>query len=109
MDNLAHAMRAKWHVLGSSERPRLAGVRSKHQVEIAGDSNHTPELICALTRFDALCGFRKVSEAPRRFDLLRVSASEEIIAPLHHAPNVDGLARTFDAVISLDPATVGPP
>ena len=31
------------------------------------DPNHKPELVCALTPFDALCGFRAV---PRTLDLL---------------------------------------
>jgi mannose-6-phosphate isomerase len=34
------------------------------------DDNHKPEILCALTPFTALCGFRPVSEIDRLFDYL---------------------------------------
>lgn len=36
------------------------------------DRNHKPEVICALTPFEALCGFRPLSEIRELFDLLGV-------------------------------------
>ena len=38
------------------------------------DDNHKPELICALTPFEALCGFRKTSESVALFRALGVAA-----------------------------------
>jgi len=34
------------------------------------DDNHKPEILCALTPFTALCGFRTIGEIDRLFDLL---------------------------------------
>ena len=39
------------------------------------DGNHKPEIICALTEFHALCGFRKVSESVRLFAALGLETS----------------------------------
>ena len=38
------------------------------------DTNHKPELLCALTPFDALCGFRPVADTLRLLDVLDVPA-----------------------------------
>jgi len=37
------------------------------------DRNHKPELLCALTDFEALCGFRRPSDTALLFDALAVS------------------------------------
>lgn len=39
------------------------------------DANHKPEIICALTEFHALCGFRQVSESVRLFAALGLETS----------------------------------
>jgi mannose-6-phosphate isomerase len=39
------------------------------------DANHKPEIICALTRFEALCGFRAVSDTVRVLEAFGVDAS----------------------------------
>jgi mannose-6-phosphate isomerase len=65
------------------------------------DSNHKPELICALTPFDALCGFRRVEDSLELFDVLGVGALEGLLAPLHASPDARGLARTFEALMTL--------
>jgi mannose-6-phosphate isomerase len=36
------------------------------------DANHKPELLCALTPFEALCGFRPVADTVRLLDALRL-------------------------------------
>lgn len=43
------------------------------------DANHKPELVCALTPFEALCGWRPISEIRRLFDALEM---DELAAPL---------------------------
>jgi mannose-6-phosphate isomerase len=50
------------------------------------DPNHKPELICALTEFDALCGFRPAQESIELLDALSVRDL---------APFRDALARAF--------------
>ena len=69
------------------------------------DRNHKPELICALTRFDALCGFREPSATLRLFESLPVPGLGQLLQPLRDAPNAHGLAGTFEAVMSLESAT----
>jgi mannose-6-phosphate isomerase len=69
------------------------------------DTNHKPELLCALTRFDALCGFRPVA---RTLDLLDVLGVPEL-APYRDRLAGDGLRDAFTALLRLDPpgAVVG--
>ena len=56
------------------------------------DANHKPELLCALTPFDALCGFRP---AERTLDLLDALDCTEL-APVRVALQADDLRGAFD-------------
>lgn len=49
------------------------------------DPHHKPELLCALTPFYALCGFRDVDDSLRLFAELDVPALNELVAPLRDA------------------------
>jgi mannose-6-phosphate isomerase len=59
------------------------------------DANHKPELLCALTEFQALCGFRPVSETLRLLDALSLAWLRDVLAR-------DGLRAAFTALLSLD-------
>lgn len=48
------------------------------------DYNHKPELICALSEFEALCGFRDAAEAHHLFTQLAIPRFAHIIEPLLH-------------------------
>lgn len=48
----------------------LAGVPLTSPTRLYKDSNHKPELICALTTFEALCGFRPLDDATALFEVL---------------------------------------
>lgn len=72
------------------------------------DAAHKPELILALTPFDALCGFRRVSQTLALFDTLAVPGLAPVLAPLHAAPNGSGLAATLPALLSMAPDVAGP-
>jgi mannose-6-phosphate isomerase len=65
------------------------------------DATHKPELICALTPFDALCGFRSVEGTLVLFDLLASPQLEQLIEPLRASPDARGLARTFETLMTL--------
>lgn len=65
------------------------------------DANHKPELICALTPFDALCGFRGADETLALFDALGLGALEPLLAPLRASPDAKGVARMFEALMTL--------
>ena len=68
------------------------------------DPHHKPELLCALTPFEALCGFRNLPETVRLFDDLAVPALDEALLPLRR----DGdLAETFRRIMTrLDAGAV---
>jgi len=66
------------------------------------DDNHKPEIICALTPFWAINGFRPIGDVLSTF---RRIAPEELsgeIEALAARPNSDGLARFFGAVLTMD-------
>jgi mannose-6-phosphate isomerase len=50
------------------DREEAAGVPRTAPNRNYKDRNHKPELVCALTPFDALCGFREPSEARALFE-----------------------------------------
>jgi mannose-6-phosphate isomerase len=68
------------------------------------DPSHKPELLCALTPFDALCGFRRVTDTLALFDALAVPALAPALAPLRASPDARGLAGTFAALMQAEPA-----
>lgn len=61
------------------------------------DANHKPELICALTPFRALCGFRDVAQTRALLAGLEVPA----LAPLLQMLDRKGLAGFFEQVMTL--------
>jgi mannose-6-phosphate isomerase len=66
------------------------------------DANHKPELACALTDFDALCGFRPLDQTIQLFDALDV---EELLVYRDLLAGEDGLRATFTTILTLqDPA-----
>ncbi len=71
------------------------------------DANHKPELLCALTPFDALCGFRDAVETLSLLSGLGVPALEPLLAPLRESPDAAGMARTFEALMTLPRAQCG--
>ncbi len=66
------------------------------------DDNHKPELLYALTPFDALCGFRPVEATLRLLDLLAVPVLDPVAAALG---GPGGLRAAFSALLEQpDPA-----
>jgi mannose-6-phosphate isomerase len=63
------------------------------------DPNHKPELFCALTDFDALCGFRPVEQTLRLLEELALPQLRPITALLR-GPN--GLQGAFTAILAFD-------
>jgi mannose-6-phosphate isomerase len=66
------------------------------------DRNHKPELLCALTEFEALCGFRPVADTMRLLEQLDVPALAQLRAVL---PTDDGLRAAFTHLITLSNPT----
>jgi mannose-6-phosphate isomerase len=64
------------------------------------DANHKPELTCALTPFDALCGFRRADETLALFEALGLASLAPLLAPLRASPDATGVARMFEALMT---------
>ncbi|MFJ3698929.1 mannose-6-phosphate isomerase, class I [Streptomyces sp. NPDC090052] len=68
------------------------------------DANHKPELICALTHFDGLCGFRAPAESADLLAALDVDSLKPYVDILHAHPEEAALREVLTAVLSADPA-----
>ncbi|NGO80799.1 mannose-6-phosphate isomerase, class I [Streptomyces sp. YC504] len=66
------------------------------------DANHKPELICALTPFDGLCGFRDPNEAADLLAGLGVDSLKPYVDLLHAQPEEAALREVLTAVLSAD-------
>ena len=66
------------------------------------DDNHKPEIICALTPFWALNGFRKIEETLNLLEEARIPGLVEIVSFLRNHPNRDGLKKFFNHLMTTD-------
>ncbi|MGW2283043.1 mannose-6-phosphate isomerase, class I [Streptomyces sp. NPDC001770] len=75
------------------------------------DANHKPELICALTPFEGLCGFRRPDEAATLLEALGVDSLKPYADLLRAHPEEAALREVLTAILTADPeemaATVG--
>ena len=69
------------------------------------DKNHKPEVLCALTHFTALCGFRRPEKVKEHFEALasqREEAKRAIIAPLAGDGDTPPLEGFFHALMEAE-------
>ncbi|MGW3341540.1 mannose-6-phosphate isomerase, class I [Streptomyces sp. NPDC001009] len=66
------------------------------------DANHKPELICALTEFDGLCGFRAPAEAADLLDGLGVASLKPYADLLRAHPEGAALREVLTAILTAD-------
>lgn len=66
------------------------------------DDGHKPELVCALTTFDGLCGFRRPSEAADLLAALDVDGLKPYVDILRARPEEDALREVLTAVLTAD-------
>lgn len=66
------------------------------------DANHKPELICALTPFEGLCGFRHPAEAADLLEGLGVDDLKPYADILRASPEADALREVLTAILSAD-------
>jgi mannose-6-phosphate isomerase len=71
------------------------------------DDNHKPEIICALTPFWALNGFRRIEETLRLLEEARIPDLAEIVSFLRSHSNRDGLKKFFDYLMTTDSGKQG--
>ncbi|MFD0026086.1 mannose-6-phosphate isomerase, class I [Streptomyces sp. NPDC058382] len=68
------------------------------------DANHKPELICALTPFDGLCGFRDPIEAAEAMEGLGIDSLKPYADLLRAHPEEAALREVLTAILTADPA-----
>ena len=66
------------------------------------DANHKPELICALTEFDGLCGFRSPERAADLLAALGVDSLKPYVDLLHACPEDAALREVLTAILTAD-------
>jgi mannose-6-phosphate isomerase len=71
------------------EREERSGVDRTASNRVYRDPNHKPELICALTPFTALCGFRAPAESARLLTSFDVPELTPVIERLANADGAD--------------------
>jgi mannose-6-phosphate isomerase len=67
------------------------------------DANHKPELICALTEFDGLCGFRDPLQAADLLAGLGVDSLKPYVDLLQAHPEDAALREVLTAILTADP------
>ncbi|HTV21397.1 MAG TPA: mannose-6-phosphate isomerase, class I, partial [Polyangiaceae bacterium] len=80
-------------------REQQAGVPLDAAERTYKDDNHKPELLCALTPFEALSGFRPPAQTAELFESLGVSSLD--IARELRAPDAGALQRSFTLLMTL--------
>jgi mannose-6-phosphate isomerase len=67
------------------------------------DRSHKPELLCALTPFIALCGFRPIEDTLALFRELNAKHVGYLIDILEQRPTAAGLGQLFSTLLGLSP------
>jgi len=67
------------------------------------DASHKPELLCALTPFSALCGFRPIEDTLELFRTLNLPHVSFLLEILEDLPTETGLSQLFSTLLSLSP------
>jgi mannose-6-phosphate isomerase len=85
------------------ERENAAGLAADDPQRCYRDPNPKPELICALTSFDALCGFRPLDEIAEGLAALAAPSLEPALAALRARSDREGLTALFSDVMTRAP------
>jgi mannose-6-phosphate isomerase len=67
------------------------------------DPNHKPEVLCALTPFTAMGGFREIRDIERRLEALDCPVLAPLLAGLKGAEAATGLRECLTTLLSLGP------
>jgi mannose-6-phosphate isomerase len=79
------------------------GVALDSPVRNYKDSSHKPELLCALTPFSALCGFRQIEDTLALFRVLNLPHVSFLVDILEGLPTKAGLSQLFSTLLGLSP------
>lgn len=89
------------------DREDAAGIAIDAPNRSFRDRNHKPELICALTEFDALCGFRDPTATLAILDTIETPALRSVRERLRAEPTMAGLTALLGYLLTLSPADAG--
>jgi mannose-6-phosphate isomerase len=98
----AHPSRAQ--AAAGFDREEAAGIARDAPHRNYKDRSHKPELICALTHFDALCGFRAVADSRALLDALDVRELAPARSALDLSPSPVALRAAFTALMKMPEA-----
>lgn len=102
--------------LSLQAHPNLQQARRGHDREVAlgipvsarhrnyKDTNHKPEILCALGPFDALCGFRPRADTLRLLAALGASALDAVAACLRERDGTEGPRAAFEWLMATPAA-----
>ncbi|OKL53261.1 mannose-6-phosphate isomerase, class I [Bowdeniella nasicola] len=82
------------------KREEAAGIALDDPTRNYRDPNHKPELVIALTRLEAMCGFRAPRRAIELLEGLDVPLAERLVKVLRDDPTSAGMKRAFALLIS---------
>jgi len=83
------------------DREEAAGILRDAPNRNYKDRSHKPELICALTPFDALCGFRAIADSRALLDALDVRELAPARAALDESTVAAALRDAFTALMEM--------
>lgn len=83
------------------EEEQARGVALDSPLRNYKDRSHKPELLCALTPFSALCGFRQIADTLELFRILKAPNLSYLVGILRQSPTEAGLSRLLSAVLGL--------
>ena len=85
-------------------REEAAGIALDAPERSFRDRFHKPELICALTEFDALCGFREPSTTQEILASIATDGLDPVREMIGADPSPAGLSRVLEWLLTLDAA-----
>ncbi|MFH0256784.1 mannose-6-phosphate isomerase, class I [Vibrio rumoiensis] len=83
------------------EKENQAGIDLKAANRNYKDPNHKPELVYALTPYQAMNGFRDFKDIIRMFETVNAPALQDYVAALKANQTESGLSQFFEAMLSL--------
>jgi mannose-6-phosphate isomerase len=83
-------------------RENLLGIPLDSPARNYKDTNHKPEIFCALTPFQGLVGFRKIGEILDLFHEVSFQSLFNELGFLRQSPDPKGLKRFFKSLFTMD-------
>lgn len=88
------------HAAESFAAEAAAGLPLDSPLRSYRDANHKPEMLIALTRFTALCGFRTPRRAARILEGLGTALTDRLHSLLVESPTAHGMRAAFRTLVS---------